>query len=249
MVGSAFSIADPNITFNTIVAEELRQFADELEKSTDFNADLSKLIMKTIKEHKRIIFNGNGYDPSWIKEAVKRGLLNLKTTPEALPAIIQAKNVEVFTRHHVFTEHEIYSRYEIMLENYSKTINIEALVMIDMVNKQIIPAVLGYENELAELITHKRAVSAEIDTSLEENLFNRIVKLTECLRKRLEYLSMQTISVREIKDNLELTRAYRERVNLAMNELRLTVDELETLISNKYWKIPTYAEILNSANE
>lgn len=249
MVGSAFSIADPNIAFNTIVAEELCQFADELEKSSDFNADLGKLIMKTIKEHKHIIFNGNGYDPSWIKEAEKRGLLNLKTTPDALPTIIQAKNVEVFTRHRVFTEQEIYSRYEIMLENYSKTINIEALVMIDMVNKQIIPAVLGYENELAEIITHKRAVHAEIETSLEENLFIRIVKLSECLRKRLENLSVQTISVREIKDNLELAKAYRERVYMAMNELRLTIDELETLISNKYWKIPTYAEILNSVNE
>ncbi len=249
MVGSAFSIADPNTTFNTIVAEELRQFADELEKSTDFKADLSKLITKTIKNHKRIIFNGNGYDPSWIKEAEKRGLLNLKTTPEALPAFIQTKNVEVFTRHHVFTEHEIHSRYEIMLENYSKTIHIEALVMIDIVNKQIIPAVLGYENELAELISRKRAINAEIETGLEENLLNKIVKLSECLRKGLEQLSENTAAVAEIKDSLELVRAYRERVYTAMNELRLTVDELETLISSKHWKIPTYGEILYSVNE
>lgn len=249
MVGSAFSIADPNTTFNTIVAEELRQFADELEKGSDFKADLSSLIMKTIKNHKRIIFNGNGYDPSWINEAEKRGLLNLKTTPDALPAFTQAKNVEVFTRHHVFTEHEIHSRYEIMLENYSKTIHIEALVMIDMVYKQIIPAVLGYENELAQVINRKRAVNAEIETGLEENLLNKIAKLSECMRYRLEQLSEHTVSVTQIKDSLELVRGYREKVYAAIHELRQTVDELETLISSTYWKIPTYAEILYSVNE
>ena len=206
MLGSAFSIAGPNIVLNTIVAEVLRQFADELEKSSDFKSDLSKLIKRTIKEHKRIIFNGNGYDPSWVKKAEQRGLFNLKTTPEALPAFIAQKNVEMFTRHHVFTEHEIHSRYEILLENYSKTINIEALTMIDMVNKQVIPAILGYENELAQLIISKKAVSPDIASSLEENLLNKIARLSQCLENRLEYLSEQTLKVREIKDNLELAR-------------------------------------------
>ncbi len=249
MVGSAFSIADPNTTFNTIVAEELRQFADELEKGTDFKADLSKLIMKTIKNHKRIIFNGNGYDPTWIEEAERRGLLNLKTTPEALPAFIKEKNIEVFTHHRVFTEDEIHSRYEIMLENYTKTINIEALVMIDLVNKQVIPAVIDYENELAELIIRKKAVNPEIGTGLEEKLLNRLVKLSECMGKRLEQLIENTSAVTKIEDSLELVRAYREKVFEAMNDLRQTVDELETLISSKHWKIPTYAEILYSVNE
>jgi glutamine synthetase len=248
MLGSAFSIAGPNIVLNTIVAEVLRQFADELEKSSNFKSDLSKLIKKTIKEHKRIIFNGNGYDQSWLKEAERRGLYNLKTTPEALPAFILPKNVELFTRHRVFTEHEIHSRYDILLENYSKTINIEALTMIDMVNKQILPAVLAYENELAQLILNKKAVSSEITTSPEENLLNKIAKLSECLGKRLEYLSEQTIAVREIKDNLKLAIAYREKVCTAMSELRLIVDELEMLVSRKHWNIPTYAEILNSLN-
>ncbi len=249
MLGSAFSIAGPIIVLNTIVAEVLRQFADELENSNDFKSDLNRLIKEAIKRHKRIIFNGNGYDQSWVKEAEDRGLSNLKTTPEALPAFIHPKNVEMFTSHRVFTEHEIKSRYEILLENYSKTINIEALTMIDMVNRQVLPAVLEYESELAELIRSKKAVSAEITTYPEEKLLNKIAKLSECLGKRLEHLSEQTIAVRGIKDNLELARAYREKVYMAMNELRLTVDELETLISSKHWNIPTYAEILNSVNE
>ena len=248
MLGSAFSIAGPIIVLNTIVAEVLRQFADQLEKSRDFKSDLSALIKKTIKDHKRIIFNGNGYDPAWVKEAEQRGLYNLKNTPEALPAFIQPKNVEMFKRHNVFSEHEIHSRYEILLENYSKTINIEALTMIDMVNKQIVPAVFSYENELAELIARKKAISADIVTTPEENLLIRLSKLSECLEKRLKHLSEQTITVRDIKDSLKLAKAYREKVYTAMSELRLVVDELETLVSSKYWTIPTYAEILNSVN-
>jgi glutamine synthetase len=246
MLGSSFSIAGPIIVLNTIVADVLSQFTDILENSADFNEDLSKLIKKTIKDHKRIIFNGNGYDPSWVKEAERRGLSNLKTTPDALPAFINSKNMEMFIRHKVFSKNEIYSRYEILLENYSKTINIEALTMIDMVNKQIIPSVLVYQKELAELILNKKAVSADISTCLEEELLNKISRLSECLKRRLDYLYEQTIAVRDIKDSLELARAYREKVFIAMNELRLVVDELETLISSKHWKIPTYAEILNS---
>lgn len=246
MLGSAFSIAGPIIVLNTIVADVLGQFADILEKSTDFKSDLSALIKKTINDHKRIIFNGNGYDSAWIKEAESRGLSNFKTTPEALPAFITPKSVEMFTRHNVFSEHEIHSRYDILLENYSKTINIEALTIIDMVNKQVIPAVLDYQRELAELILHKKSVSSDLPTGLEEGLLNRLAKLSECLKNRLDNLSQRTIAVREIKDNLEMAKAYREKVFMAMSELRMIVDELETLISSKHWKIPTYAEILNS---
>lgn len=249
MLGSSFSIAGPIIVINTIVAEALRQFADELEKSKDFEGDLSKLIKKTIKDHKRIIFNGNGYDQAWVAEAEKRGLLNLKTTPEALPAFVLPKNVELFTRHQVFTEHEIHSRYDILLENYSKTINIEALTMIDMVSKQVLPGVLEYQNELAELVIRKRKVSSEISTAPEEKLLNRISKLCECLEKRLEHLSQETIAVRDISDALELAKAYRERVYNAMSELRLVVDELEMITSGKHWSIPTYAELLYSVHE
>jgi len=246
MLGSAFSIAGPIIVLNTIISEVLSQFADELENSTDFKGDLSKLIIRTIKNHKRIIFNGNGYDASWVKEAEQRGLSNLKTTPEALPALINPKNVDMFVRHGVFTKHELHSRYEILLENYSKTINIEALTMMDMVNKQEIPAVIGYQKELAELILHKKAIRANIETSLEENLLNRISKLSLLMEKRLNNLAEQTLAVRELKDNMAIARAYRERVYMAMIELRLIVDELEMLISSRYWSIPTYTEILNS---
>ena len=246
MLGSAFSIAGPIIVLNTIISEVLSQFADELENSTDFKGDLGKLIIRTIKNHKRIIFNGNGYDASWVKEAEQRGLSNLKTTPEALPALINPKNVDMFVRHGVFTKHELHSRYEILLENYSKTINIEALTMMDMVNKQVIPAVIGYQKELAELILHKKAIRANIETSLEENLLNRISKLSLLMEKRLNNLAEQTLAVRELKDNMAIARAYRERVYMAMIELRLIVDELEMLISSRYWSIPTYTEILNS---
>jgi len=248
MPGSAFSIAGPIIVLNTAVAEVLRQFADELEKSTDFKSDLSRLIKKTIKEHKRIIFNGNGYDQSWVKEAEKRGLSNLKTTPEALPAFIHPKSVELFSRHSVFTGHEIHSRYDILLENYSKTINIEALTMIDMVKKHVIPAVFSYESELAQLIIRKKTIGTDIATSPEEGLLKKTASLSQCLEKRLEYLSEQTIAVRKINGNLELARAYREMVFMAMSEVRIVVDELETIIGSKHWIIPTYAEILNSVN-
>jgi len=249
MLGSAFSIAGPNIVLNTIVAEALRQFADELENSSDFRTGLSGLIKRTIKEHKRIIFNGNGYDSSWVREAEQRGLLNLKTTPEALPALIDPKNVELFARHRVFTEHELHSRYEILLENYSKTINIEALTMIDMVNRQVLPAVLDYQNELAELIIRKKQVSADIVATPEEKLLKRISGLADCLYKRLEHLTAQTSAAREIKDNLELARACHEKICTAMNELRQVVDELETIVDRKHWRIPTYAEILYSVHE
>jgi len=248
MLGSSFSIAGPIIVLNTIVAEALRQFADELENSSDFKADLNDLIKRTIKEHKRIIFNGNGYDQSWIEEAERRGLSNLKTTPEALPAFIQPKNVEMFTRHRVFTEQEIKSRYGILLENYCKTINIEALTMIDMVKKMVIPAVVSYQSELAELILRKKSVGTEVSTYLDETLLGRISILSESLGRKLEYLTEQVIKVREISDHLELAKAYREKVFIAMSDLRSTVDELETLVAKKHWTIPTYAEILNSVN-
>jgi len=246
MLGSAFSIAGPIIVLNTIVADILSQFADELENSTDFKGDLSKLIKRTIKNHKRIIFNGNGYDASWVEEAERRGLSNLKTTPEALPAFIDPKNVEMFVRHGVFTEHEIHSRYEILLENYSKTIRIEALTMTDMVNKYVVPAVVSYQNELAELILNKKAVNPGIDTSLEENRLSRISQLSAELDKRLDRLCEQTSEVSGISDTLALAQAYREKVFAAMNDLREVVDELELIVSRKHWTLPTYTDILYS---
>ncbi len=248
MLGSSFSTAGPIIVLNTIVADVLRQFADELEQSTDFKADLSGLIKRTIKNHKRIIFNGNGYDDSWVTEAEKRGLLNLKTTPEALPAFILPRNVELFKRHNVFSEQEIHSRYNILLENYSKIINIEALTMIDMVNKKVIPSVLAYQNHIAELLWRKKSLGS-VSYAFEENLLSKLSQLCDCLSKRLEKLSSEVVAVKEITDHLELAKAYRERVYMAMNELRLIVDELETLVGSSFWTIPTYAEILSSVSD
>ena len=147
MLGSAFSISGPNIILNTIVAEALDQFANRLEGTLDLKKDLSALIKETIKAHKRIIFNGNNYSDEWVVEAEKRGLLNLKTTPEALPVFVDEKNVKLFTKHKVLTESECFSRFEILLENYSKTIHIEALTMIDLINKEVIPSVLSYEKD------------------------------------------------------------------------------------------------------
>lgn len=246
MLGSAFSIAGPIIVLNSIVADVLSQFADELENSTDFKSDLGKLIKRTIKDHRRIIFNGNGYDASWVEEAERRGLSNLKTTPEALPAFVHPKNVEMFVRHGVFTEHEIHSRYEILLENYSKTIRIEALTMTDMVNKYVIPAVIGYQNELAELVLNKKAVSPGIDTTPEENLLNRISRLSAELYRKLDHLCEQTRAVRDISDSLALAQASRGKVFAAMNDLREVVDELELIVSRKHWTLPTYTDILYS---
>ncbi|NLG52375.1 MAG: glutamine synthetase type III, partial [Clostridiales bacterium] len=174
MPGSAFSIARPITIINTIVAESLREFADELEGCESFEEKLGELIRDTIRRHKRIVFNGNGYDDEWIAEARSRGLLNLKTTPEALPYYISDKNIRLFSRHKVYSKSEMHSRYEIMLENYCKTINIEALTMIDMTYKNIIPAAIAYQNELAGLIEKKSGLGCKASTVLEEAQLSRL---------------------------------------------------------------------------
>jgi glutamine synthetase len=246
MLGSTVSIAEPNIALNTAVAEVLSQFADELEGSKDFIAGVAALVKKTIKEHKRIIFNGNGYDDSWVIDAEKRGLSNLKTTPEALAAMLNDKNISVFTKNGVFTEQELISRHEIFLENYAKTINIEALTMIDLTNQKIVPSVVAYESALAELLTRKKSLGADFGASLEENLLKKISGLAACLEKRLAELTEQTVAVHGIEDSVEAAAAYREKVFTAMSELRLAADELEMIVADEYWALPTYGEILYS---
>lgn len=247
MLGSAFSVSGPNIVLNTVVAEVLREFAESLEDTKDFTGDLTRLIQKTISEHKRIIFNGNNYSEEWVHEAKYRGLSNLKTTVEALPAFIAQKNIDVFTRHHVFTETEIHSRYEILLESYSKTLHIEALTMIDMVKKEVIPACISYQNELLQLLNNKKTFK-EFDCSLEESLIVKLSMLSACLYKKLDTLEAVTLETKLERDALCLSKFYRDRVFGAMSELRLIIDELETLIAKKYWPYPTYAEILYSVN-
>ncbi len=247
MLGSAFSIAGPNIVLNTVVAEVLSEFADILENSNDFQSELAALIKKIIREHKRIIFNGNNYSDEWVQEAERRGLSNLKTTVDALPAFVSKKSVNVFTRHHVFTEKEIHSRYEILLENYCKLLHIEALSMIDMAKKEIIPACIGYQNELSQLLGSKKALGG-YDCGLEEQLLGKISKLSACLVKKLDSLESAMLETKGGSHGLDLAKFYREHVFGAMSELRLIVDELETVIAKKYWPLPTYAEMLYSVN-
>ncbi|MEG6520823.1 glutamine synthetase III family protein [Desulfotomaculum sp. 1211_IL3151] len=247
MLGSTFSIAGPNIVLNTAVAEVLRKFADTLERAENFKEGLTALIQQTIREHKRIIFNGNNYAAEWVQEAARRGLSNLKTTVEALPAFAAPKSVEVFTRHQVFTETEIHARYEILLEGYCKTLHIEALAMADMVKKEIIPACVGYQAELAQLLCHKKACGA-YDCTLEEHLLGKISTLSLCLLKKLELLETAALETKSESDALNLAKFYRGSVFGAMSELRLVVDELETLIAKKHWPFPTYADILYSVN-
>lgn len=246
MVGSASSISGPNIILNTIVAEVLSQFADQLEQSDHFTEDLTALIKETIKNHKRIIFNGNNYSDEWVEEAERRGLLNLKTTPEALPAYIKDKNVKLFERHKVFSKTEIYSRCEIKLENYSKIIHIEATTIIDMVKKDIIPSCFSYLNELAITANHKKAFNENFDCSVEENLIEKISNLLSCLYKKLNVLEKSTIDVSGEEDSLALAKYYRETVFINMQNLRGVVDELETLISKKHWSLPTYGDLIYS---
>ena len=247
MLGSTFSIAGPNFVLNTIVAEILCGFADSLEKSNNFTQDLATLIKNTIKKHKRIIFNGNNYSDEWVKEANKRGLSNLKTTVDALPTFILPKNIAVFTKHHVLTESEIDSRYEITLENYQKTIHIEALTMIDIVKKEIIPASIGYQNELASLLERKKTIG-EFESTLEVQLLKKISLLSTCMFEKLESLENSLLQTKSNDDCLALAKFYRDVVFNNMSELRLLVDELETVIAKKYWGLPTYAELLYSVN-
>jgi len=245
MVGSTFSISEPNVILNTVTAEILRQFADVLEKSNDFTGDLASLIRKTFHEHKRIIFNGNNYSGEWVIEAERRGLSNLKTTVDALPVFVSKKSVELFTAHHVFSGQEMHSRYEILMEGYCKTLHIEALTMVDMVKGAIIPACIDYQNDLVKLLDRKKTCG-EYDISLEGYLLERIAKLSACLLKKLTILENALLESREERKILAQACFYRDRVFAAISELRLIVDELETLVAKKYWPLPSYAELLYS---
>jgi len=246
MLGSTFSIAGPNFVLNTIVAEVLEGFADSLEGAKDFKKSLNILIKKTIKDHKRIVFNGNNYSDDWVKEAEKRGLSNLKTTVDALPTFISPKSVELFTKHHVLEEAEMHSRYEIILEEYQKTIRIEALTLVDIVQKEIIPSSIEYQNKLAKLLVNKKEL-AGMDTSLEEGLLKKISSISGCLLKRLEELEDSLIGT-ELEEVYEIAKFYRDAVAKNMAQLRLAIDELETLVGKKYWNLPTYSELLYSVN-
>jgi len=245
MLGSAFSIAGPNIILNTITAEILKQFADQLENSSELVADLSALIKKTYTEHKRIVFNGNNYSDEWVSEAEERGLSNLKTTVDALPEFASAKSVELFTKHNVFTQSELYSRVDILAESYCKTIHIEALTMVDMVKGEIIPACVAYQTDLSKLLECKKTCG-EYDFSMEAQMLGGISKLSSCLMKKLKNLEDAILQSKEDRDLSAQGIFYRDKIFAAMSELRLIVDELETLVAKKHWPFPKYAELLYS---
>ena len=242
MLGSSASIADANVTLNTAVAEELAEFADKLENAKDFTAELHDLIKSELIKHQRIIFNGNGYNDEWVAEAEKRGLLNLKSTPECLPYFLKEKNVALFTKHKVFSETEMKARYEIMLENYVKTINIEALTMIDMVKRDVLPAISKYCDALGErILSRKEAIGAA--PLYESETLIKLTDLEKSIYLKLTDLENLTVSP-EGETSLETATFYRKKVFGAMQTLRVDVDMAETLTAAEYWPYPTYGEML-----
>ncbi len=241
-LGSADTIACTNYILNTIVAKELKTFADELEGSENFAADLNALLVKTIKEHKRIIFNGNGYDESWVEEAKRRGLPNLVSTVDAVPHYTDEKNIKIFEEFKILSRTEIESRTEILLENYSKIINIEALTMIDMSRKQIIPAALDFSKELADSMVSKKAVGVNYDS--EKKLADKVSSLTNCILEATDTLDNKLIDSKEVDGAEANARFFRDTVFVAMQELRGVVDELETIMPETVWPFPTYTDLL-----
>ncbi len=246
MVGSSDSIACANMMLNTAVAESLRIFADELEGSEDFETALHVLLQKTIKAHKRIIFNGNGYDAAWIAEAERRGLLNYRTTPDCIPSVLEQKNVDMLTGHRVFTYAEIRSRYEIALENYSKTVIIEANTMVDMAKNEIIPAVESYVLELAKTAAAKQGLGAGLSCRYETELVKKLSDLIERMADAGNALEDALLKLGDAKDAQEEANAIRDTVLVKMCELRLACDEAETVTAKKYWPFPTYGDLLFS---
>ena len=245
MLGSSNSIACANIMLNASVAESLKIFADELEKSKNFENDLHKLIQKTIKEHKRIIFNGNGYDDAWIKEATtKRKLLNLRTTPDCMPLLLSDKNVAMLTGHKVFSKAEIESRCEIMLENYSKTIIIEANTMVDMAKSQIAPAIEGYIGDVAKTALTKKQLDPKLVSKYEKDLIKKLSVSVERILDLSDALKQKVAAVTGAKNIIEESELIRDNVLPAMTELRVVCDEAETLTDRAHWPFPTYGDLL-----
>ena len=246
MLGSSQSIAGPNIVLNTIVAEELEQFADVLEGAGDFKETLNGLIRKTISEHKRIIFNGNGYEDAWLEEAARRGLSNYRTTPDAMPHYVDAKNIALFTKHKVFTEVEMRSRCEVHLENYCKVIRIEALTMAEMVRKDIIPAAYTYLKRLSETAVAVKTACPELDCAMEINMLKYLRTLTDSLYVNINRLEGILTEAEECGSAEDAALYYRDKILPVMGELRSAADEIERFVGEKYWPYPTYGELLYS---
>ena len=245
MLGSSNSIACANIMLNAAVADVLKGYADALEKAKDFETALHDLIRKSIIDHKRIIFNGNGYDDEWIREATeKRGLLNLRTTPDALPTILEKKNSDMLTSLKIFTPAEIRSRYEITLENYCKTVNIEALTMIDMARKEILPAIVGYVKELSETVGAAKAVAPSAPLGYGSKTVSKLCALADEIDQKTDALEAAADRYKQITDVTAAANDIRDDILQRMAELRVPCDEAETLMPASVWPFPTYGDLL-----
>lgn len=246
MLGSTSSIACPNTIINTMVADVLCDFADRLENAKDFEAEVHELLSETFKAHKKIIFNGNNYSDEWVEEAKKRGLLNLKSTPDALPYYIKENNIAMFEKHKVYSREELISRYEILMENYCNTLHIETLTMIEMINKQIIPAVSCYLSELSSEVINKRNVIADLPCEFETSLISKISTLSDSLYSKTNELSVavQKYDKDEEVDIQVKADYFKDVIFTSMQEIRNIADEMESIISKKCWPFPSYSDLL-----
>ncbi len=246
MLGSSFSVSGPNFVLNTIIADKLSLFADQLEKEQDFSCALSKLVKETYQKHRRIVFNGNNYAQAWVEEAQKRGLSNLKSTVDALPAFISRKSIDLFSKFGVLNETEIHSRYEIVLENYCKTINIEALTMTDMVRKQILPALSSFSGSLARSAQDKLALVPALTLSYEKSTVASLSRLADSLDSAVIELEKRVVDARMLSEVLQAARYYHDEVLPAMAEVRSLSDCAELLMGEASYPIPTYEQLLYS---
>jgi glutamine synthetase len=241
------TLLQANTVLNTAVAESLCIFADTLEKAKDFNATITKLIKDTLIKHKRIIFNGNGYDDAWVTEAEKRGLLNLKTTPDALPYLIKEKNVKLFEKHAVYSHTELHSRYDIALESYCKILNIEAVTMTKMAKQLILPAVNVYAKDLADTANAKKTLLGKTaDVTYEADIVSTVSRLSTELWKSTAALEAAISKTEEISDITKKAKSFRDSVIPVMGNVRAAADELELITAKKYWPFPTYGDMLFS---
>lgn len=245
MLGSASSISGPNTVMNTIVADAISYIADELEKADDVTAKAKEIIRDLATKHKRIIFNGNNYSDEWVREAESRGLLNLKNTADAVPHLVDEKNITLFTKHGIYTAEELHSRCEILLDNYCKVLHIEALTMLDMSKKEIIPAVSAYLKDLSTTASSIKSVVADADCTMQEQLIHKIAALSGSLYKKTEALGTAVLNTKDHEENIEeRAQYYKNYIFSGMQELRAVADELETLVGEEYWPFPTYGDLL-----
>ena len=231
---------------NTIVAESFSQFADYLENAEDIDKAVSHIIRREFRNHARIIFNGNGYDDAWVKEAEKRGLLNLQTTADAIPHYTAQKNIDLFSKHHIFTPLEVHSRQEILAELYCKTINIEALTMLEMAKKQLLPAAISFTGSLAQTLAAKKAIGMSVENDAAFLLADKLTKLTNAMYEKIDNLDKAVAGAKDVEEGQELAFYTRDEILTAMNELRAVADEIEVDMSEDFIPYPTYSDLLYS---